>query len=179
VSFRDQFWRAGLAGGGPLSMREHSTCMTNSKRFMQSMETMCALVRHPGRMTVLAGAANMQSLGPNTVSIRDPTAMSIINSAGTTTTKGSFYDFALPKVLINTERDEKKHAQRRKTWESAFSMKALRSYEPIMNLHANKLSSTIEASVGEPVNISEYAASHEVLSTYLQCTEHSTNSRSA
>jgi len=130
-------------------------------------------------MKVLASGADVQALGPNTISIRDPTAMSIINSAGTTTTKGSFYDFALPKILINTERDETKHAQRRKTWESAFSMKDLRSYEPIMNLHANKLSSTIEASAGESMNISEYAASHEVLSTYSQRTEHSINSRSA
>jgi len=82
--------------------------------------------------------------------------MPIINGHSTITAKGPFYDFALPKVLVNTERDEVKHAQRRKTWESAFSTKALRSYEPIMNFHANKLLTTIDASLGQPLNISEY-----------------------
>ena len=93
--------------------------------------------------------------------------MPIINEHSTTTSKGPFYDFALPKVLVNTERDEAKHAQRRKTWESAFSTKALRSYEPIMNLHAGKLLKTIEASLGQPLNISEYgtAASQQILTT--------------
>lgn len=102
-------------------------------------------------------AANTRCAGPNTVSIRDGAAMPIINGHSTPTIKGPFYDFALPKVLVNTERDEVKHAQRRRTWESAFSTKALRSYEPIMNLHANKLLTTIEASLGQPLNISEYA----------------------
>lgn len=79
-------------------------------------------------------------IGPNTISLSlDPRGMQAIFGHNTSCIKSSFHDFALPKVLLNTERSKAKHSARRKAWEPAFNVRALKSYEPIMNLHASQL----------------------------------------
>jgi len=90
-------------------------------------------------MTLHAKYGDYVRIGPNTISIINPRAMQAIFGHNTSCIKSSFSDFALPKVLLNTERSKDKHSARRKVWEPAFNVRALKSYEPIMNLHASQL----------------------------------------
>lgn len=65
----------------------------------------------------------MEHVGPNTLSTIHPAASQAIYGSASQTSKTAFHDFALPKVLLNTERDKLKHAKRRRVWEHAFNVK--------------------------------------------------------
>lgn len=61
--------------------------------------------------------------------------------------------------MLNTERSKAKHTARRKAWEPAFNVRALKSYEAIMNLHASQLLERLKQ-VASPVKSSDEEAGH-------------------
>ncbi|KAF2869050.1 cytochrome P450 [Massariosphaeria phaeospora] len=79
--------------------------------------------------------------GPRELSIISPDAISLVHGPSTKCTKGPFYNgpIHLEGTSLMTERDVKKHAQRRRLWDRAFNVKSLRDYVPRVNRHTQAL----------------------------------------
>lgn len=66
-------------------------------------------------------------VGPRELSIKDPRALPFIYGSASQTNKGPFYDGVQPYISVNSTRDKKDHARRRKMWDRAFSSKCMYS----------------------------------------------------
>ncbi|KAH7009661.1 benzoate 4-monooxygenase cytochrome P450 [Ilyonectria destructans] len=93
-------------------------------------------------------------LGPSELSISDPKAFPLIHSNTSPCTKGPWYNILYPVLSLHMMRDNKAHGVRRKTWDKAFSTKALRDYEPRVAKYTNLLLEKLEAVQGLPFDAS-------------------------
>lgn len=59
-------------------------------------------------------------------------------------------------MSLLTEYDKSEHSRRRKVWDRGFNTKALRDYEPRVLSYTSKLVSHIDATAGEPVNVTNW-----------------------
>ncbi|CAF3494344.1 unnamed protein product [Fusarium graminearum] len=92
-------------------------------------------------------------IGPQELSIATPSAFRILHANNSPIVKGPFYNVARPCVNLLADRNKKSHAQRRKTWDKAFTAKALRDYEPRVVRYTKQLTEQIEKTKGNPINI--------------------------
>ena len=95
-------------------------------------------------------------VGSSDLSITHPKAVSAVYGLGSKCTKAAWYDLTRPMVSLQTLRVKKLHDQRRRIWSPAFSDKALRGYEEKIQKYRTKLLAQIEASDGQPINISKW-----------------------
>lgn len=58
-------------------------------------------------------------------------------------------------------RDQKEHIRRRKPWNRAFSMSAMKDYEPALQKRASQLMRELEkkATIGDPINLRDWMTS--------------------
>ncbi|KAJ3522636.1 hypothetical protein NM208_g12776 [Fusarium decemcellulare] len=91
--------------------------------------------------------------GPSEISITNPKAMQILNSSNSPCAKGPWYNIIHPMVSLQTDRDKKSHAQRRKAWDKAFT---LRDYEHRVVQYTDQLLDRIAKTLGKPLNITEW-----------------------
>jgi hypothetical protein len=92
-------------------------------------------------------------IGPQELSIATPSAFRILHANNSPISKGPFYNVARPWVNLLADRNKKSHAHRRKTWDKAFTAKALRDYEPRVVRYTKQLADQLEKTKGEPINI--------------------------
>ncbi|KAH8705884.1 putative benzoate 4-monooxygenase cytochrome P450 [Talaromyces proteolyticus] len=95
-------------------------------------------------------------LGPRELSVADPQAVPFIYGPTAKTTKGPFYDGTQPYVSLHTDRDKKQHARRRRTWDHAFSTKALLDYEPRVSKYSAQLLSVVSQQAGRAMNVARW-----------------------
>lgn len=95
-------------------------------------------------------------LGPNDISIADPDAMQLAYGPNSTVTKSQWYDAGAPHHSMHTSRDKALHDRRRRFWAPAFSDKALREYEIIVQTFNDKLLRRIEEFQGTPMNVTKW-----------------------
>ncbi|KIL86958.1 hypothetical protein FAVG1_09511 [Fusarium avenaceum] len=93
-------------------------------------------------------------IGPTELSIATPKAFRTLHASNSPITKGPFYNVAHPNINVLADRDKKSHASRRKTWDRAFTAKAVRDYEPRVVNCTKLLTDQIDKTIGEPLNIS-------------------------
>ncbi|CAG7558221.1 unnamed protein product [Fusarium equiseti] len=95
-------------------------------------------------------------IGPMELSIATPSAFRILHANNSPIVKGPFYNVAHPWVNLLADRNRKRHAIRRKTWDKAFTAKALRDYEPRVVKYTKQLTEQIAKTNGEPMNVSAW-----------------------
>lgn len=95
-------------------------------------------------------------IGANTLSITDPDIMQPAFSAGAKVIKGDWYDGSFPHHSMHTTRDKGLHDRRRRVWAPAFSDKALREYESVVQEFNDKLLQRIEEFKGGVVNVTTW-----------------------
>lgn len=84
-------------------------------------------------------------IGANMLSITDPDIMQPAFGAGSKIIKGDWYDGGAPHHSMHTTRDKGLHDRRRRVWAPAFSDKALREYEVVVQ----ELNDTLVQRIGE------------------------------
>ncbi|KAG6034540.1 hypothetical protein E4U41_006500 [Claviceps citrina] len=70
--------------------------------------------------------------------------------------KGPWYNIEQPAISVHMTRNKDDHTRRRKTWDKAFSTKALRDYEPRVVKYTHALLQQIEHSQGMPFDASKW-----------------------
>ncbi|KAJ4026558.1 hypothetical protein NW752_001508 [Fusarium irregulare] len=95
-------------------------------------------------------------IGPMELSIATPSAFRILHANNSPAIKGPFYNVAHPWVNLLADRNRKRHAIRRKTWDKAFTAKALRDYEPRVVKYTKQLTEQIAKTSGKPMNVSAW-----------------------
>ena len=95
-------------------------------------------------------------VGSSDLSITHPKGVSAIYGQGSKCTKADWYDLTKPLQSLLAQRDKTIHDQRRRIWSPAFSDKALRGYEERMKKYRHKLMAHIEASDGQPINVTKW-----------------------
>jgi hypothetical protein len=63
----------------------------------------------------------MEYVGPSEITVFNPDVLAAIDGPGNHCNKAVFYDALQPERLMNTERDKRLHAQRRRMWDQAFT----------------------------------------------------------
>ncbi|PIA88500.1 Tryprostatin B 6-hydroxylase [Cercospora beticola] len=92
-------------------------------------------------------------IGPNTLSVIDPQIMTPAFGPGTKVIKSSWYDGSRPHDSMHTTRDKALHDRRRRVWAPAFSDKAIREYEPLVQGFNDKLNSMIYERQGQALDM--------------------------
>ncbi|KAL2832949.1 cytochrome P450 monooxygenase [Aspergillus cavernicola] len=95
-------------------------------------------------------------LGPTELSIINPEAVVALYGPQSQLAKGPWYHVIHPRVSLQTERDKKEHARRRKVWDQGFSSKAIRTYEPRITKYTTQLTSAISQTLDTEINVSKY-----------------------
>ncbi|KAG6180600.1 hypothetical protein E4U36_004717 [Claviceps purpurea] len=93
---------------------------------------------------------------PSELSIIDAKAVAAIHSNSSPCSKGPWYNIEQPAISVHMTRDKDDHTRRRKTWDKAFSTKALRDYEPRVAKYTNLLLQRIEEHQGIPFDASKW-----------------------
>ncbi|KIV99877.1 uncharacterized protein PV09_08544 [Verruconis gallopava] len=101
-------------------------------------------------------------IGPNEVSIADTAALSPIFGAKSWA-KGKAYSFtasggaATSETALSSIRDHREHAARRKIWDHAFSIAALKGYQPSIELRVQQLCDQLDRLTGKgPIDLQEW-----------------------
>lgn len=92
-------------------------------------------------------------IGPNDLSVTDPTIMETAFGRNSRVEKGWWYDNDYPLSSMHTTRSKALHEKRRKVWAPAFSEKAIRDYETKINGLSDLLVSKIAALKGQRVDM--------------------------
>ncbi|RBR21164.1 hypothetical protein FVER53590_10685 [Fusarium verticillioides] len=92
-------------------------------------------------------------IGPTELSIATPSSFRPIHAPSSPVIKSPFYGITHPWVMLLSERRKKEHALRRKSWDRAFTTKALRDYEHRVLKYTKLLNDRIDEAKGEPFNI--------------------------
>ncbi|GME55174.1 putative benzoate 4-monooxygenase cytochrome p450 [Neofusicoccum parvum] len=92
---------------------------------------------------------------PREISINHPDAVHDIYGLTTKCSKGPFYDINYPARSLQMTRDKKVHSQRRRTWDKAFTAKALESYETRLQSHCDDLCAQLASSNSTPINATD------------------------
>ncbi|KAH8734278.1 benzoate 4-monooxygenase cytochrome P450 [Ilyonectria robusta] len=95
-------------------------------------------------------------VGPSELSIVDARAFHAIYSNNSPCVKGPWYNIEQPAISLHMTRDQDDHTRRRKTWDRAFSVKALRDYEPRVVKYTSQLLGRIEETQGIPLDASQW-----------------------
>ncbi|KAG5984829.1 hypothetical protein E4U55_003047 [Claviceps digitariae] len=95
-------------------------------------------------------------VGPSEISIIDAKAVAAIHSNSSPCGKGPWYNIEQPAISVHMTRNKDDHTRRRKTWDKAFSAKALRDYEPRVNKYTSLLLRRIEENQGLPFEASKW-----------------------
>ncbi|KAG6000416.1 hypothetical protein E4U21_005476 [Claviceps maximensis] len=95
-------------------------------------------------------------VGPSEISINDAKAVAAIHSNSSPCGKGPWYNIEQPAVSVHMTRNKDEHTRRRKTWDKAFSTKALRDYEPRVLKYTNLLFQRIRENQGIPFDASKW-----------------------
>ena len=88
-------------------------------------------------------------IGPNTISVIRSDATQAIHGMDSTCTKADFYDLTAPFTSMETMRDSKAHARRRRLWSGAFGERSLREYEERISTWQDKLLARVNASTAK------------------------------
>ena len=94
--------------------------------------------------------------GPNEITIFTPEAISPIHGPDSLCTRAAWYDNIMPIFSVATVRSKAVHDSRRRVWDQAFSIKALRTHEATVLKHADELKTAISVREGQELNITEW-----------------------
>ncbi|KAF4626682.1 hypothetical protein G7Y89_g11474 [Cudoniella acicularis] len=96
-------------------------------------------------------------IGPNELITTSPQAVAAILGPGSKCSKSPWYDSVIyPNKSLNLERDRVAHDKRRKIWDRAFNVKALREYEGRVIGFTDELVAQLHANSGKAVNASRW-----------------------
>ena len=93
--------------------------------------------------------------GPSELSILDPEAVNVILANHSKCTRSPWNDMSHPVRSIFETRSISEHEKRRKVWEKALGTKALREYEPRIEIYAQKLEDLLLSLDGQVINASD------------------------
>ncbi|KAH7166464.1 cytochrome P450 [Dactylonectria macrodidyma] len=96
-------------------------------------------------------------IGPSELSIANVNALHAIHSAQSPCLKGPWYNIFHPMHSVQSTRDVKEHARRRKIWDRGFGPKALRNYEPRVAQYTDLLLSRIQENAGKSMDASRWS----------------------
>ncbi|KAL4766870.1 cytochrome P450 [Aspergillus nidulans var. acristatus] len=94
--------------------------------------------------------------GPNEVTAFGIDAFNTVHGKTSRCGRAAYYDILHPMVSLDTTRDPEVHAQKRKVWDQAFSVKALEKLEPLIYSKADLLVSKLRDQDGTPVDVSTW-----------------------
>lgn len=107
-------------------------------------------------------------IGPRELSVNDPAALSTIyggNALAQKCTRGPWYSFTVESTKgrarnLQSTPTMSDHAARRKVWDAAFSMKAIKGYEDNIIKNANLMIEQIakESESGKAVNVGQWCS---------------------
>ncbi|TVY92722.1 Cytochrome P450 monooxygenase [Lachnellula willkommii] len=93
--------------------------------------------------------------GPNEITTTSPDAVAILLGSGSKCSKAPWYDcVTYPNVSLQLTRSRVLHDKRRRIWDRAFTMKALREYESRVRTYTNQLISVLDTKTGQSINAS-------------------------
>ncbi|KID80224.1 uncharacterized protein G6M90_00g011610 [Metarhizium brunneum] len=95
-------------------------------------------------------------LGPSELSIADPKAVEAIYGSKSPTTKGPWYTLLEPRTPVFMVRDKREHARRRKTWDLAFTTKALHGYDFRITKAITELLQVVDRHQEQPINMTTW-----------------------
>lgn len=95
-------------------------------------------------------------IGPNNLSINDPSAIPVVLSNEAKCMKSSWYDRSLPLVNLHTSRNKKVHDARRRVFSKAFTPSALRDYEERVAMHCEEFIRQMDRLSGRPFDASAW-----------------------
>ncbi|KAI0502885.1 cytochrome P450 monooxygenase-like protein [Xylaria bambusicola] len=96
-------------------------------------------------------------VGPNLLSISDPSMIEIIFHPQSQFNKAEWYDIANPLLNLVQLRDRAEHDRRRRHgWDLAFTTKALRSYDSRVLKYADQFVTQMQRRVGQAVNVTDW-----------------------
>lgn len=101
---------------------------------------------------------NFVLIGPGELSITHPHAVQDIFGADSKCTKSPWYDLSRPGDSLLLRRTDAGHAELRRIWSPAFSIKAVRGYEERIQPYRNKLLAGIDAHAGQTLDIDHWLA---------------------
>ncbi|KAL5000904.1 cytochrome P450 [Aspergillus recurvatus] len=94
--------------------------------------------------------------GPNEVTAFGTDAFNKVHGKYSRCGRAAYYDILHPMVSLDTTRDPDVHAQKRRVWDHAFSVRALEKLEPLIYEKANLLIEQLRRQNGNPVDISTW-----------------------
>ncbi|KAI5864893.1 cytochrome P450 [Durotheca rogersii] len=94
--------------------------------------------------------------GPNEITIFHPDAVLPIHSPSSRCTKTDWYDNLAPVNAVVLARVPREHDWRRRIWDHAYSIKALKQHEPTILKHALLVRDAIEERLNQSINATEW-----------------------
>ncbi|KAH0615346.1 uncharacterized protein H6S33_000982 [Morchella sextelata] len=91
-------------------------------------------------------------IGPNDISINHADGLQALARAK----KGTWYNFADGEHSLQSTRNSKTHAIRRRVWDKAFTTKAVQDYLPRVLKYTDTLMSHISKNAGSPINVTDW-----------------------
>jgi cytochrome P450 len=95
--------------------------------------------------------------GPNEVVCFTADAFPVIHGPGSKCIKAPWYDMVQKDRSIHATRQPKLHNDRRRIWDQGFGMKALQSYQTIINRQVEHLCQNVQRTGGTVVNFTQLA----------------------
>ena len=94
--------------------------------------------------------------GPNELTIFRPDAHTAIHGPQSKCKKHDWYDLTLPMVSLQTTRDKADHSRRRRTWDRAFSVKAVNGYHPRVVAHLDAFECKLADQQNQAINVTDW-----------------------
>ncbi|KAI0839148.1 cytochrome P450 [Hypoxylon sp. FL0890] len=94
--------------------------------------------------------------GPNEITIFHPDAILPIHGSNSRCTKTDWYDNLAPVNALVLTRSRDKHDWRRRIWDNAFSIKALRQHETTILQHALLVHDAVARELDQPINVTKW-----------------------
>ncbi|KAL4888152.1 cytochrome P450 monooxygenase [Aspergillus ambiguus] len=134
---------------GPWMARITSFDLPFRIRKRQLYKTLQALHRQHGHFV---------RIGTGELSITHPHAVQEIFGADSKCHKSPWYDISRPQDSLLLRRTHAGHAELRRIWSPAFSIKAVQGYEERIQPYRNKLIAGLDAHVGESLDVDHWLA---------------------
>jgi len=99
---------------------------------------------------------NFVRIGTGELSITHPHAVQDIFGADSECPKSAWYDISRPQDSLLLRRTQAGHAELRRIWSTAFSVKAVAGYEKRMQPYRNKLLAGLDAHAGQSLNLNPW-----------------------
>lgn len=99
---------------------------------------------------------NFVRIGPGELSITHPHAVQDIFGADSKCLKSPWYDISRPQDSLLLRRSHAGHAELRRIWSPAFSIKAVRGYEERIQPYRNKLIAGLDTHAGQSLNVDHW-----------------------